>query len=199
MMALIYALAAALLIGLLVSYFYFSVLQQNSPNPANMITANIALLLFVNAVLVFALLLIWLENIPDNSKKSSSDKSITSAEKQIPEKEHNAPIKNTNQIEPILQRLNQISQSLSLTNKTLNLGLERLSTRIDEVENASLEKIIKQDETSENHPDLSTIFNDDLAKTLSGLEIMKDTSTTNANDYEEVDLDILLDDKNTKK
>ena len=47
MMALIYALAAALLMGLLGVYFYFSVVQRQSSSPNDETIANIALLLFV--------------------------------------------------------------------------------------------------------------------------------------------------------
>ena len=84
MMALIYALAAALLMGLLAAYFYFSVLQQQSPNPADETTANIALLLFVNAVLVFSLILVWLENLPDTPKQSALDKYISEVKAEEP-------------------------------------------------------------------------------------------------------------------
>ena len=170
MMALIYALAAALLMGLLFAYFYFSVLQ--SADNANIFPANIALLLFVNAVLVFSLILIWLENMPDNPPQSSLDKYIDEVKR-----EEKIQSSTDEQLKPVLHQLNQISQSLALTNKTLNLGLERLSTRIDEVENASLDKVINPDNTidqSEERPELSTIFNEELAKTLSELEIMKD-------------------------
>lgn len=171
MMAMIYALAAALLMGLLLAYFYFSVLQQSVDNNT-VFPANIALLLFVNAVLVFSLILIWLENMPDNTPQSSLDKYIDEVKK-----EEKIQSLTDEQLKPVLQQLNQISQSLALTNKTLNLGLERLSTRIDEVENASLDKVINSDnanEQTEEHPELSTIFNDELAKTLAQLEIMKD-------------------------
>lgn len=195
MMALIYALAAALLMGLLATYFYFSVLQQQSPNPADETTANIALLLFVNAVLVFSLILIWLENMPDTPEQSALDKYISEvkAEEQQLQNQSSAP----QAIEPVLQRLNQISQALSLTNKTLNLGLERLNTRIDEVENASLDRVINADkktETTEKYPELSTIFNDDLAKTLSELEIMQDNKENkNITEIQDIDINKLLD------
>ena len=171
MMAMIYALAAALLMGLLLAYFYFTVLQQ-SADSANTFPANIALLLFVNAVLVFSLILIWLENMPDNPPQSSLDKYIAEVKQ-----EEKIQSSTDEQLKPVLQQLNSISKSLALTNKTLNLGLERLSTRIDEVENASLDKVINPDNTTEqkkDYPELSTIFNDELAKTLSQLEIMKD-------------------------
>ena len=194
MMAMIYAMAAALLMGLLAAYFYFSVLQQQSPNPADETTANIALLLFVNAVLVFSLILIWLENMPDTPEQSALDKYISEVrdeERQI--QQHSS---SSQQIEPVLQRLNQISQALSLTNKTLNLGLERLSTRIDEVENASLDRVINADkktDSAENYPQLSTIFNDELAETLSNLEIMQDDSKKeNITKIKDVDIDKLI-------
>ena len=199
MMALIYALAAALLMGLLAAYFYFSVLQQQSPNPADETTANIALLLFVNAVLVFSLILIWLENMPDTPEQSALDKYISEVrdeERQI--QQHTS---SPQQIEPVLQRLNQISEALSLTNKTLNLGLERLSTRIDEVENASLDRVINADkktDIAEKYTQLSTIFNDELAETLSNLEIMHDDNKKeNITKIKDVDIDKLI--NNIKK
>ena len=195
MMALIYALAAALLMGLLAAYFYFSVLQQQSPNPADETTANIALLLFVNAVLVFSLILIWLENMPDTPEQSALDKYISEVRNE--ERQASSP----QQIEPVLQRLNQISQALSLTNKTLNLGLERLSTRIDEVENASLDRVINADkktDIAEKYTQLSTIFNDELAETLSNLEIMQDDNKKeNITKIKDVDINKLI--NNIKK
>lgn len=192
MMALIYAMAATLLMGLLSAFFYFSVLEQQAPNPSVSSSANLALLLFVNAVLVFALILIWLENIPDNTPQSPLEKYIAEVKKdeQI-----------TDKLEPLLQRLNQISKSVSLTNKTLNLGLERLSSRIDDIENASIDRIanIENNAGSDNetHPELKEIFNDELAKTLSGLEIMQDSNKKSPlnEKFEDVDLDTLLDNK----
>ena len=132
MMALIYALAAALLMGLLGVYFYFSVVQRQSSSPNDETIANIALLLFVIAVLVFSMILVWLESLPDESSSNPLEKYINEVKNEEIE-ENTSPA----EWESVLQRLNQISQSLSMTNKTLNLGLERLSTRIDEVENAS--------------------------------------------------------------
>ena len=195
MMALIYAMAATLLMGLLGAFFYFSVLEQQAPNPSDSGSANLALLLFVNAVLVFALILIWLENLPDNTPQSPLEKYIA----EVRETEKKAE-KASNDLEPVLQKLNQISQSLALTNKTLNLGLESLSNRIDDIENASIDKVMnleKVDNDHEKHPELKKIFNDELAQTLSGLEIMQDNNNEGIEDekYEDVDLDTLLSNK----
>lgn len=195
MMALIYALAAALLMGLLGAYFYFSILQRQTLNQNDETIANIALLLFVNAVLVFSLILIWLENLPDNTQSNPLEKYI--AEIHNEEKSQNQV---TTDLQPVMQRLNQISSSLELTNKTLNMGLERLSTRIDEVENMSLDKIIKSENSpSEKQPELSNIFNDKLARTLSELEIMQDSSLYNkkTTKHNDIDLDTFL--NNIKK
>jgi len=195
MMALIYALAAALLMGLLGVYFYFSILQRQTLNQDDETIANIALLLFVNAVLVFSLILIWLENLPDNSQSNPLEKYITEIRN---EEKSQAQI--TGDIQPIMQRLNQISHSLELTNKTLNMGLERLSTRIDEVENMSFDNIIKNENNSqEEQPELSDIFNDKLAKTLSGLEIMQDSSlySKQPTKHNDIDIDTFL--NNIKK
>jgi len=210
MMALIYALAAALLMGLLGVYFYFSVVQRQSASPDDETIANIALLLFVNAVLVFSLILVWLESLPDEAAKSPLEKYIDEVKNEKVEETASSA-----DLEPVLQRLNQISQSLSMTNKTLNLGLERLSTRIDEVENASLDRIINRNnedttrtepeqeplQEGEQHPELSQIFNDELAQTLSGLEIMQDTPSepqTAKEVIDEIDLDTLLNEINKK-
>ena len=213
MMALIYALAAALLMGLLGVYFYFSVVQRQSSSPNDETIANIALLLFVIAVLVFSMILVWLESLPDESSSNPLEKYINEVKNEEIE-ENTSPA----EWESVLQRLNQISQSLSMTNKTLNLGLERLSTRIDEVENASLDRVInnkqiknepqtksqpeaKQEQTTEQHPELSKIFNDELAQTLSGLEIMQDKPSepqTAKNVIDEIDLDTLLSEINKK-
>ena len=76
MMALIYALAAALLMGLLGVYFYFSVVQRQSSSPNDETIANIALLLFVIAVLVFSMILVWLESLPDESSSNPLEKYI---------------------------------------------------------------------------------------------------------------------------
>lgn len=213
MMALIYALAAALLMGLLGVYFYFSVVQRQSSSPNDETIANIALLLFVIAVLVFSMILVWLENLPDETSGDSLEKYINDVK--------NEKIENTGSSAEwkfVLQRLNQISQSLSMTNKTLNLGLERLSTRIDEVENASLDQVINnkpvkddaqlkshpkaaQEQTTEQPPELSKIFNDELAQTLSGLEIMQDKPSwpqTAKDIIDETDLDALLSKINKK-
>lgn len=213
MMALIYALAAALLMGLLGVYFYFSVVQRQSSSPNDETIANIALLLFVIAVLVFSMILVWLESLPDESSSNPLEKYINEVKNEEIE-ENTSPA----EWESVLQRLNQISQSLSMTNKTLNLGLERLSTRIDEVENASLDRVInnkqiknepqkksqpeaKQEQTTEQHPELSKIFNDELAQTLSGLEIMQDKPSepqTAKDVIDEIDLDTLLSEINKK-
>ena len=213
MMALIYALAAALLMGLLGVYFYFSVVQRQSSSPNDETIANIALLLFVIAVLVFSMILVWLESLPDESSSNPLEKYINEVKNEEIE-ENTSPA----EWESVLQRLNQISQSLSMTNKTLNLGLERLSTRIDEVENASLDRVInnkqiknepqtksqpeaKQEQTPEQHPELSKIFNDELAQTLSGLEIMQDKPSepqTAKDVIDEIDLDTLLSEINKK-
>ena len=213
MMALIYALAAALLMGLLGVYFYFSVVQRQSSSPNDETIANIALLLFVIAVLVFSMILVWLESLPDESSSNPLEKYINEVKNEEIE-ENTSPA----DWESVLQRLNQISQSLSMTNKTLNLGLERLSTRIDEVENASLDRVInnkqiknepqtksqpeaKQEQTTEQHPELSKIFNDELAQTLSGLEIMQDKPSepqTAKDVIDEIDLDTLLSEINKK-
>ena len=213
MMALIYALAAALLMGLLGVYFYFSVVQRQSSSPNDETIANIALLLFVIAVLVFSMILVWLESLPDESSSNPLEKYINEVKNEEIE-ENTSPA----EWESVLQRLNQISQSLSMTNKTLNLGLERLSTRIDEVENASLDRVINnkpvkddaqlkshpkaaQEQTTEQHPELSKIFNDELAQTLSGLEIMQDKPSepqTAKDVIDEIDLDTLLSEINKK-
>ena len=213
MMALIYALAAALLMGLLGVYFYFSVVQRQSSSPNDETIANIALLLFVIAVLVFSMILVWLESLPDESSSNPLEKYINEVKNEEIE-ENTSPA----DWESVLQRLNQISQSLSMTNKTLNLGLERLSTRIDEVENASLDRVINnkpvkddaqlkshpkaaQEQTTEQHPELSKIFNDELAQTLSGLEIMQDKPSepqTAKDVIDEIDLDTLLSEINKK-
>lgn len=195
MMALIYALAAALLMGLLGVYFYFTILQRQTLNQDDETIANIALLLFVNAVLVFSLILIWLENMPNDTQSGPLEKYITEIRN---EEKSQAQI--TNDMQPVMQRLNQISHSLELTNKTLNMGLERLSTRIDEVENMSLDKIIKNENNpQEEQPELSDIFNDKLAKTLSGLEIMQDSSLygKQPTKHNDIDLDTFL--NNIKK
>ena len=213
MMALIYALAAALLMGLLGVYFYFSVVQRQSSSPNDETIANIALLLFVIAVLVFSMILVWLASLPAESSSNPCEKYINEVKNEEIE-ENTSPA----EWESVLQRLNQISQSLSMTNKTLNLGLERLSTRIDEVENASLDRVInnkqiknepqtksqpeaKQEQTTEQHPELSKIFNDELAQTLSGLEIMQDKPSepqTAKDVIDEIDLDTLLSEINKK-
>ena len=179
MMALIYTLSATLLAGLLGAYLYFSVIQQQSPNSANSSSANLALLLFVNAVLVFSLILIWLENIPDDTPLSPLEKYI--AEVKANEKADKTET-DTERLDSVIQTLNQISQSISLTNKTLNLGLERLSSRIDDIENNSIDKIMNTEKicsSEEFQPELKKIFNDELAKTLSGLEIMQDNNDNN--------------------
>lgn len=194
--ALIYALAATLLMGLLVVYFYFSVLQQQASNPADSSSANLTLLLFVNAVLVFALILIWLESSNDNTPQSPLEEYIAEVKKEEKKDEQV-----TEKLEPLLQRLNQISKSVSLTNKTLNLGLERLSSRIDDIENASIDRIASIENNvgsdNETHPELKEIFNDELAQTLSGLEIMQDSNKKSPlnEKFEDVDLDTLLDNK----
>ncbi|MBQ8481289.1 MAG: hypothetical protein IJ532_02005 [Alphaproteobacteria bacterium] len=198
MMALIYALAATLIMGLLAAFFYFSVLQQQTPDAEVSGSANLALLLFVNAVLVFSLILIWLENIPDTPSQSPLDKYISEVREN--EKKDGYPAE---RLQPLLQKLEQISQSLSLTNKTLNLGLERLNNRIDDIENASIDKIVnmeKDDGKTEKHPELDKIFNDELAQTLSGLEIMQDANNkeTTEEAFEDIDLDTLLNNKNNK-
>lgn len=195
MMALIYALAAALLMGLLGVYFYFTILQRQTLNQDDETIANIALLLFVNAVLVFSMILIWLENMPNDTQSGLLEKYITEIRN---EEKFQAQI--TNDMQPVMQRLNQISHSLELTNKTLNMGLERLSTRIDEVENMSLDNIIKNENNpQEEQPELSDIFNDKLAKTLSGLEIMQDSSlySKQPTKHNDIDLDTFL--NNIKK
>lgn len=184
-MALIYALAAALLMGLFGAYVYFSVLEGQNGNFADTVAANIALLLFTLALTTFSLALIWLENIPDETSQSPLEKYIAETRKE--EREVNHFLAQPEQFE---QKLNQISQLLSQTNKTLNLGLERLSTRIDEVENTFLDKNLnlgtsedEKEKESQTKQKLAEIFNDDLAQTLSGLEIMKDTekNTNNKN------------------
>lgn len=202
-MALIYALAAALLMGLFGAYVYFSVLEAKTGNFTDTAAANVALLLFTLALATFSLALIWLESIPDETPQSPLEKYIAETrDEEIKAKYY------TEQTKPFEQKLNQISELLSQTNKTLNLGLERLSTRIDEVENTFLDTNLnlntsENDESKELHTQqkLAEIFNDDLADTLSGLEIMKD-SKKNENkepEYEEIDLDTLLNNVAEKK
>lgn len=200
---LVYALTALLLFGLFGAYIYLTVIGEQIRDQSVMTAANIVLFLFAMAVIITSLAVIWLENSSDSSEHPTRD-NLTSE----PLEENRNVEHYSEQFGLVMHELNEISQSISLTNKTLNLGLERLSTRIDEVENIFLDSRLnsfacdddeKQNERSRQK--LAEIFNNDLAETLSDLEIMKDTQQPEKapGKYEEIDLDTLLDAESEKK
>lgn len=182
--SLIYVLSVLLLCGLLGEYIYFSALQQQQFNPQDNTLANISLLLFVFAVLIISLVLIWLENLPDSTSQAPLDKYLDEVRSAQEKASHPEVIL----LSEIAEKLEQVSRSLSGTNKTLNLGLENMNTRLDDIENASLSKnypprnhteatkIADKYIEQEMLPKLQKIFNQDLASTLASLEIMQKDS-----------------------
>lgn len=198
--SLIYALASALLLGLLAAYFYFSVMEQQDSYSAYGSNANIALLLFALASLAFSLLFIWIENLPETNvseKPKNVENTTTSV---LPETSDNET-----KFDELSAQLEKISRSLALTYKVLNLGLQNMNTRLDDIEKASLTKssellaVVHNNELDKNsestiHPNLEKIFNDDLAKTLAELEIMQDSNAGKsiAQNNNRIDLNALL-------
>ena len=176
------SIGAAVLFGLLSLFLYFTAVETGETSAENVSLANLFLLLFVFTTLIAALTQIWEENQPeeDNYLLARMRAAETSA----------SAIDNDT-LEDMRKLLQKVADSHQRTNTTLNLALENLNNRMDDLEAATLAKNtlllnkLKQMQTAPKKSaaseteipvdlNLNEIFNEDLAKTLADLEIMKD-------------------------
>lgn len=181
-MMLIKVLSAVLLASLFGMFVYFSTLQQKLPETSSY--AAFCLMLFVIASLILALALIWVENLPEDGQKNSSEVSDSSEK-----------------LKPVLE---EISRSHKHMNKVFNMALENFNNRLDGLENATSQQHLifteKMQKLQQKFPDIfKDTHKEDLAKTLSSLEILKDSLTDEPN-YRDVDIkEIIGTDKNQEK